>query len=172
MMIKKDSTTGFTLIEMIVSIGIIILISLVCLPLLKNNATKAKFDSQIDKVISAFREAESLALSGQLVNSAAPSGYGVNLVNNTSEIIVFIDQNSDKKYNNGEAITSKINLEEGVKVSSVSMDVFWDFLNGEIYLNAEKPASNPIITIIFAQTNSTKTATIKVNSITGQISKD
>lgn len=171
-MIKKNSPIGFTLIEMIVSVSIILLISLISMPLLRNSQTKAKFDSQTDKVISALREAEILALSGQLVNNSLQGGYGVNLVNNTSEIVVFIDQDNSKRYGSGaDKIASKIILEDGVTVSSTTMDVFWSFLSGEVYLNGVKPSS-PIITITFKQTDSTKTATIKVNSITGQISKD
>lgn len=111
------SNSGFSLIELLVSISIIILVSGVVIA--RNNAFEGAIllRNQAYLVASTIREAQLLAVSGTGVTNEVQR-YGVHVDAGTRQIIIFKDNNGNRHYESSELI-NQIQLDRRFEVSEI-----------------------------------------------------
>lgn len=99
----KNTTQGFGLIEMMVSITIVTLVSAVIIS--RHNAFNGAvlLRNQAYEVAFAFREAQLLAVSGANPSPTVAQQYGIYFTNtNKNAYIIFRDNNADGRYGAGD----------------------------------------------------------------------
>lgn len=153
--------SGFTLIEILVSISIIIILSAAVLPNLRNNEKQYAQKRGIYKLEGDFRRAENLAMSTQEFGTEVPlGGYGLYFnIAEKDHYILFADLNNDQQYDAfiGELVED-IKFEKGVEIQGLSSSPLTiTFLSPDPFINIRPVAQTAII----ALNNSRK---IKVNT--------
>ena len=91
--LKKNQQKGFTLIEILISVGIIALLMSIS-AFHFNSADKSEFvRSSARRLADALHSAESFALSGTIAQYEAAQSYGVHTDITSQQIVLFADQN-------------------------------------------------------------------------------
>ncbi len=112
---------GFTLIELIVVTGIIVLITALTLPNYKAGERQFALQRSAHKLSQDLRRAQQLAISAEEFEGQVPSGYGIYLnKNQPTQYILFVDLNSDGQYSGLSEIVEEINLEKRVKITELN----------------------------------------------------
>lgn len=115
MVLRKDTNRGFSLIELLVSIGILAIISVIVL------ANHTRFNGSVLLGSLAYdiglsvREAQVFGVSVRQYNDDFQLGYGVHFADDSSYSL-FADINSDKRYDTGDTIIRTYNLQRGFKM--------------------------------------------------------
>ncbi len=117
---------------------------------------------------------------GGLCIRTVPNGYGVHLTTASgasAKVIVFADGNGNRAYDPGEEVRTDL-ISPGVfvvvqsldPVSGGALDIVFDPPKPTVWYNGSN--AQPIATVVIQHTISTKTKTVTVNAISGQVSSD
>jgi len=100
----KLNQTGFTLIEIIISTIVISLLTAVLMANYHATNQRSQLNIVRQQIISDIRLAQNNSLGSKTYNGAIPQGgWGLNIVNNTSNYTFFADTSGDHRYQSGEA---------------------------------------------------------------------
>ncbi|MEW6610900.1 MAG: prepilin-type N-terminal cleavage/methylation domain-containing protein [Patescibacteria group bacterium] len=172
-------SSGFTIMEMIVTIGIFAMMTLLYTANFKGFQFGLAVESNADQLVSSLRQAQLWALTGELVGGSRPDGgYGVTLTSPCTSGVctftVFGDTCSPTlhQYDNGcDTVIRTEKLNSQVSVTSVTpsspLTVISTFPTSESYVNATKGQSATITLTHRAQTEKVKT--ISFDGVSGQI---
>lgn len=100
-MIFLDSNRGFTLVEMMVSVGIFTVMSAIVLANYPEFRSRNAIDNLVAQVATVFKEAQIYGISVREEGSSNFNvGYGVHIDTNVSDkdILVFTDKNNNRTY--------------------------------------------------------------------------
>ena len=188
-----STKSGFTLVEMVICLGILVMMMSIVLASYRSFGTNAKFTSASEDIVLALREAQVYGVSTKGYTNNTCGGtttfncsYGVYFANGTNGFTVFVDQNNDKFYNSGaspsEAIpTSSVTWASNISVTDLSCDGF-PCTNGNVSVTFKRPNVNAYIEdlplssssynkvkITLTDSNTSATSTVTISSA-GQIS--
>lgn len=156
---RTHTKKGFTIIELLIAIAIIIIIGGMILANYHLSRKQQTLQAEAQKLVSTLRQAQNMALAGEVydcpddLEPAEPQDYGVkHISSDTYEL--FVDCETTKPP------LETITLPENYFISSFSSLIF------------EKPhgSLSDIGTVNITVSTDTKTRTVSVNKDTGQIS--
>jgi len=162
----NNSQKSFTLVELLVTTGIILLISALIFPNYRAGEEELSLQRSAQKVAQDLRRVEELALSAKAYPNAPSTfkgGYGINFQINSTSYTLFADLDDQKDFDSGEEIEIS-DLEEKVKITGLSatpLNVVFLSPDPEVFISGGSEAQ---ITLSF-ETNPTKTKIIKVNQV-------
>jgi len=162
----NNSQKSFTLVELLVTTGIILLISALIFPNYRAGEEELSLQRSAQKVAQDLRRVEELALSATAYPNAPSTfkgGYGINFQINSTSYTLFADLDDQKDFDSGEEIEIS-DLEEKVKITGLSatpLNVVFLSPDPEVFISGGSEAQ---ITLSF-ETNPTKTKIIKVNQV-------
>ncbi len=132
---------GFTLIELIVSVAVIIIISAIALANYHFGGDIDNLNSSVQELVTNIRKVQHLALSAAEFEGDVPKGgYGLYFdINNTSSYILFADCDRDKEYDESGSAANcasavpwdpypekieegEIKLRKGIKIKEVKLE--------------------------------------------------
>ncbi|MCR4284011.1 MAG: type II secretion system GspH family protein [Parcubacteria group bacterium] len=95
---------GFTLIELIVSVGIMVMVTTVILANYTTFNKKIKLEGVTQEIVSIIREAQAYGISNKIISGPGSSvAYGVHFdMALPDTVIIFSDSNADNNYTVGE----------------------------------------------------------------------
>lgn len=120
---KQNNCNGFTVVEMLVGISIIVLISMIFVStyLFSGSAARLKMTGQ--NLASNVRKVQGFALGlKEFNNSSFPDGgWGITFNANNDSVIIFADESSDHLINAGENYT-QVDLPGRITIDQVWFD--------------------------------------------------
>ena len=154
---------SFTLVELLVAVGIIILLTALVLPDYRAGERQFALQRSASKLAQDLRRAEEMAMSAKEPPTAPDTfkgAYGINFQTNSSNYILFADLDNDQIYDSGEEIET-LPLEKKVKISNLSpaSPLTISFTPPDPTVNINPSDSLASITL----TNNGRTKIIKVN---------
>jgi len=154
---------SFTLVELLVAVGIIILLTALVLPDYRAGERQFALQRSASKLAQDLRRAEEMAMSAKEPPTAPDTfkgAYGINFQTNSSNYILFADLDNDQIYDSGEEIET-LPLEKKVKISNLSpaSPLTISFTPPDPTININPSDSLASITL----TNNGQTKIIKVN---------
>jgi len=158
---KREIKLGFSLIELLVVIFIIILISGSVLANYGSGQRKYYVSKTSQQLASDLRRAQNMALAGKTQGGIAPKGYGIH-INSANQYLIFYNTDTSKLYQGGgvSVILETINTEGGVALSPASYDIYFAPPEPLIYLQGSNSGSYSFTVSLGA---SSKTVSIDVN---------
>jgi len=165
---KIKNKTGFTLMEMLLSLFIVSLISTLLLVNYRGGQEQKAVLSQAETLVNELRAAQNSALHGRETGGQVPYGYGLyfNTATSDSSYIIFADTNDNKTYDGGEA-TETIALSERIYLQSTAPDpvsVFFQPPFAVFYVNGVSSVAQSA-TINFRSARSGFTQTVLINNL-------
>lgn len=117
---------GFTVIEMLISAGIVVFLTVIFLANYHSISFRTELNIDAQKVISNLNLTRSFSLSSKKYNEILSNGgWGVYFSSqDSSKYLIFADIDNDHAYDNGEAEVAK-----GGKVINLSNKVYIDNIN-------------------------------------------
>lgn len=116
---RKNYISGFTLIEMIISITIILIITSVIMLSQRNFSETVELINVSERIASVIREAQVKGLAVEILNEDIPeAGRGV-YFDGSDEYVYFSDENNNQQYDIGEEITNHL-VRPGFMISEMS----------------------------------------------------
>ena len=163
---------GFTLLEMIISLGIIALISTIILTGFHANQRQQAVIAEAENLAAKLRETQGKALHGVQSGSQVPSGYGAyfNPAGSSGQYYIFADANGDNLYQAGE-LKETIILNNKVIISGASPNpasLVFQPPFAKFYLNGAYDAGSTT-SITLREKNGTFQKTVIVNNLGGNI---
>jgi len=160
--LSASTQRGFTLVELLVSIFIIVLMSGIILANYRQSGQQFALQRSANKLAQDIRRAQQMAM-GAAEHAGCPAdykyGYGIYLTTSTNnQYILFADCDNWKDYDSGEAVGNPIPLEAGVKIKTLSGDpltITFTPPDPTITISPFAPA-----TITLGNDNQTKTITL------------
>jgi len=156
---------SFTLVELLVAVGIIILLTALVLPDYRAGERQFALQRSASKLAQDLRRAQEMAMSAKEPPTAPDTfkgAYGINFQTNSSNYILFADLDNDQIYDSGEEIET-LPLEKKVKISNLSpaSPLTISFTPPDPTININPSDSLASITL----TNNGQTKIIKVNKV-------
>jgi len=156
---------SFTLVELLVAVGIIILLTALVLPDYRAGERQFALQRSASKLAQDLRRAQEMAMSAKEPPTAPDTfkgAYGINFQTNSSNYILFADLDNDQIYDSGEEIET-LPLEKKVKISNLSpaSPLTISFTPPDPTVNINP--SDSLVTITL--TNNGQTKIIKVNKV-------
>jgi len=114
---------GFTLIEVMTSIFIIVILTTVVLLNYRQNNLHYALSRSANKLAQDIRRAQQMAMSmKECCEDIVPKGYGIYLQAGNTYYYLYADisGSSDKVYDGGDVIIDTVPLESGVSIQSVN----------------------------------------------------
>lgn len=135
------SNKGFTLIEMLVVMFIVVLMSSLMLVNFRSSKKSYILSQAAQKLISDIRKTQNMAMSGVNPEGSSIKGYGIYVNDFVSDsYVIFADQDDDQRYDGGEAIKT-VTLPDQIEVYSVSpwpvVHIFFQPPNPTTYINQD-----------------------------------
>ena len=185
--IKKYFKTrpGFSLVELVVAAGIVVMLSLLVIANFKGSNQRAALDNEAERLGSILRQANINSLIGLTVGGVRPAGgFGLYLTKCQSNCsyLLFADGNSDHLYNptEGDALVQQFGMfDNNVYIDQLvlplpegqpqpqSLNIAFVPPQGLVFVNGVDTFSEAKITLGF--TNSSYQRTITLTSKSGQI---
>ena len=174
---KTKNNFGFTVIELIVSAGIIALVSVLVIVNLRGTNQKSSLDNEADRISSIIRTAHINSIIGLTVNGTRPlGGFGIHLIEceTNCTYFLFADDNGNYEYDGDppDVLIQAFNmLDDNVYIDNLSsgnnLDITFTPPEGEIYIDASHDDDEAVIILRFTDTSYTRQITI--NRFTGRI---
>lgn len=117
---KKSYTTGFTLVELLVSIFIIALLSAVIFANYRQSGQQFALQRSANKLAQDIRRAQEMTMSAKEFGGSVPPGYGV-ILDKTWDVKkyrLYADEGSEF-FNPADTIVETIDLERGVIIKKI-----------------------------------------------------
>jgi type II secretory pathway pseudopilin PulG len=156
----KVNQGGFTLVEIVFSITVIIIITGSVVFGFREGSSSSALKRGVAKVGLELRQAQSAALNTNLIAGEAPFGYGIYFDTDLpDQIVLFADlpdpgipgDQGNKLYNFGNELIEVIDLEKGVNISSLnplalgnSLTIFFRSPEPKTYINGFNSGSAAI----------------------------
>lgn len=168
--------TGFTLVELIVAMGIMVLITTAAVANLRGRSPDRQLRDQARNLASLLRQAQVQAIAGEPADGAVPvGGYGVQAQSCSTppcDVILFADKNGNFSLDTGEE-RSRISLGNDVTINSISIadPVHVLFRPPAGFICFNNVCSGALTAdIVLGVRGSTTTSTVSVQQLSGQIS--
>lgn len=165
----KLNRSGFTLVEMLVSISIVSLMSGLFIANYKYSNYQAALTSTIQKTTSDLRLTQSYSLGAQEFGGSIPGGgWGVRFNTGTpTGYIIYADLNGNHAYDSGELLKN-VDFPANVRLDSTNkgavLNICFQPPDPTTYLNGT--VNDPIPAVVtLKEINSQKTRTIIINFI-------
>ncbi len=138
------SSFGFTMIEMIVVLGILILVSGILLIHYRTGEAQYELRQSVNEFVSKIRESQMLALSGVNQEDEKIYGYGIYSKDEHSYVIFYnLNESSGEIYTAGESIDLEtISLPSNISLSPIDVSIFFVPPDPITYING---SNNPDI---------------------------
>lgn len=167
---------SFTLIELIVSLGVLLVLSAILLVNPSRGPESYRFINTVQKVVADIGRAKSFSLGAKAFKTSVPTGgWGIHFVKGANCYILFGDENANALYDNaGETLCDpnseipgserfeRIFLEENVEISLLapadSVDIIYLPPLPRVFVNGLE-TTNGTITLRSKILNTTKTIT-------------
>lgn len=181
--LSARASRGFTLVELLVSIGLMMVMTGAVLANYRTFDTNAKFANASEDIVLAFRQAQVYGVgtkgnAGSCGTSVFTCPYGVYFLSGASNIIVFADVNGNQIYDAGDTAVETIKWENPISISRLLCDGV-DCSPSNAGATFKRPNPDAVIknssgtyatlSVILKDTNSGKTATTTITNA-GQIS--
>ena len=170
---RKINSSGYSLLELIIALGIITIISAVVVANFRQAEKSNNLRQSSLELESNIRLVRSQALAGQLIDGVLPlGGYGLFFsLDQPTSYIIFADLDGDHYYDNNEQ-QKIMKLSTGVIISNISPQreshLVFDPPKPKIYINQQsQDIKNLAITLQHQQ--SKEIAVLTFNMISGQI---
>ena len=163
---------GFTLIEITVVSGIIILLAGIVLANYRAGEKQFALRRSAHKLAQDLRTAQEMAMSSRKFGGTFPAGgYGIHFQEGSGAYILFADSNDSDVYDEGEEV-QELSLEKGIKISGLSPDSPLDitFFPPDPFITINRTADNKSAGISLSFTDG-QSITININ-IAGLIDID
>ncbi|MDO8601417.1 MAG: prepilin-type N-terminal cleavage/methylation domain-containing protein [bacterium] len=150
---------GFTLVELLVVTGIIMLFSAFIFPNFNMGEKNLALERSSAKLAQDLGRVRSMAMSAKKFTGAPSTfrgSYGIKFETNFSSYILFADLNNNQSLDLGETVET-ILLEKNIKIGTISPSPLI------IIFTPPNPSTNIISTATIVLTNSTRTKNIEVN---------
>jgi len=142
---NKSSQKGFTLFDILVSIVIFIIISVLVISNFKYKSPRGALSNGIEQLVTYYRQAQTATFAGIRVGSISPT-YGIYLSTITpNQLIIFADTNLNNNYDDG---TDEISPSQCYHCGTFSLPV--DIEISDIAVNAVSRAD---LAVVFSATN-------------------
>ncbi len=169
---SRVKTSGFTLVEMMVSLAIIILITTLVLTGFRVNQRQQAVVVEAENLAAKLREVQGKALHGVQSGTQVPSGYGIYIdpAGFGDRYYIFADANGDNLYQPGE-VQETIILDSKVVIQSASpspASIVFQPPFAKFYLNGVY-STNSAASIILKDKNGTFQKTINISNLGGKI---
>lgn len=143
--------SGFTLVEIIVTTGIIVLLTVLTLTHYQQGEKQYLLQAGKQEVISSLRQGQNMALSSLEFGGRVPAGgYGLYFSQNSDKFFLFADENNDKFYNGPGEKVKEINLPQNIIIFNLTPNplhiVFTPPLP-ETFINGSKDALPATVTL-------------------------
>lgn len=145
---------GFTLIEVIVTLSIISILSVIVFANYRLGEKKYILESETQKLISNLRKGQNMALAPTVLKDYK-SGVGMHFETgeNNDKYFFFLDKGGNKKPDGGDEITETINLPANLHIKSLlptgdKIDIFFEPPDPTIYINNETGVSKEAVIIL------------------------
>lgn len=169
----KSSVRGFTLIEMMVTVAIIAILSVITLAGYRAGEKRYVLENTAQRLIADLRKGQNMALAPEASEIYSP-GIGISFDLNNPYYFFFRDANKDKKFNSdaGDKIIETVQLSTKIQINSIfpgsPTDIFFEPPDPTIYINQQTSAS-AIITLQPKGADMTKSIKIKTSGFIGPI---
>ena len=119
----KKNCSGFTLVELLVSITIIAIIASLSIANYKKGGTATDLKMVTQDIVSEVRKVQGYALGSKEFNGLSPAGgWGISFSEGSSELVIFADD-GDRQYSNSEIfLKRKFSISEKVIVSDIILN--------------------------------------------------
>jgi prepilin-type N-terminal cleavage/methylation domain-containing protein len=117
-MIKKNQK-GFTLIELIIAISVIVISSSLLLASYKNDGKKNALLLAGQKMVSDIKTAQSASFTSKKLETTLPYGWGIYFDIANNHYITFADLDNDKLYDVAEK-NQEIDLSQNITLDSIT----------------------------------------------------
>ena len=151
---------GFTIIELVVVMSIILILSAILIPSFKQREETLSLQRSAYKLTQDLRRAQELSMSVKEFRGSIPKGgYGIYLATSQPEsYILFADCDGNHLFNGETEKVEEIKLEKGVKIKSPpSLTISFFPPNPQVYFSPDAS------TVSISLTNDSQTKTVKVN---------
>lgn len=159
---------GFTIIELIIAIAIIVLIAGIILVNYRVGQRQQTLQAEAQKLASILRQAQNMALAGKTyeceTGKLEPQDYGVSLINEDTYQL-FVDCNNDDHFSSipipPDIVLETIDLPQNITLGTDCVAFVFSRPRGDLAFSIDKH---------FRVTLAGNTKTITVNGTTGRIS--
>lgn len=140
--------SGFTLIEVVVVLGIIVIIvGLGLANFQTTNNSSSTFSASRDMLTSDLRFAANKALNSERFQGEQPTGWGVQLTGGSNSYSIFADLNGNRMYDQKEKFKT-VNLNQNIKIypvygTSITGSVVFNIGDSKTYFNNNQLAITP-----------------------------
>jgi prepilin-type N-terminal cleavage/methylation domain-containing protein len=171
MVVGKNQNKGFTLVEMLVVIFIMVLFSVLVISAYGNGQQKYALNSAVQKLAADLHSAQNLALSGTAQAPDTPVGYGIHVKTATQYVLFYniagMNPPDQYRYRSNPPVPSKeigtINLSSGATVN-LANDVFFTPPDPTTYFNGSPAASGDSLNFTITMTGGlSQTITVYTN---------
>jgi len=164
---KKES--GLTLTEILVTIAIIIILSGLIIANSGAGKSQLALSRSANKLAQDIRRAQEMAMSAEKCPTGTgcagqiPPGYGIYLIQNSENYLLYADTNPGEIYDGGDAGIETIPLEKGIHIKDLGpASTSINFKPPDPKINISG-GGNEVFIVIALKADQTKTRTIRVN---------
>jgi type II secretory pathway pseudopilin PulG len=182
--IRLKKGAGFTIIDMLAALGIIVILSGIIATNFNNFRVASNLDSDVEQLSALLRQAQLWSLSGQTRNGVRPTGgWGVHLDECSAGSCTYFlfadlfptgtanyvyDAGSDDIVSEG-VMDNLVEITTLSPVSAASLDIVFSSPSAEIYLNGAQVEAASVITL--THTTSQDQGIVTINRLSGRITR-
>lgn len=158
---------GFTIIELIISIGIFALLLALVLANFHSSKPRQEFDYKLEKFLAVIKKAQNWALTGFKKGSVVPY-YGLHAAG--SSLIIFADDNPNNYvYDEGEAlIGNTFDFGSEITLTAVAGDLLFAPVSATLYNSSGSRITSTSFQA-YTFSDSAQNKTIYMNGMTGTV---
>lgn len=165
------SKVGFTLIEMLVVIGILAIIFGSSVSALRRGERLNYLENDVDQLVSVLKRAQVMSLTGREIAGTRPTSFGVYL-NSSKDYLLFAEFTNTLRpylYDSGSDVTMEtIKLSTNNQFTASGDNIAFAVPLGSVYLNGSQTGG---LTITLTSNELSTSSDIVINAQTGRIGR-